>query len=152
MFDPALLWFVVGLALALAELAAPGVILIFFGLGAWIVALSTWIGLTSGLGSQLLLFALASTASLVGLRRWIRDRFSGHVSGVQNPSVNLDEFTGRPVLVLEDLIPGGSDGSVEFKGANWSARSTESIGSGERAIIERVDGLVLVIKKEEEAS
>ncbi|MAE69408.1 MAG: hypothetical protein CME06_02940 [Gemmatimonadetes bacterium] len=58
-FDLALLWFVVGLALALAEMAAPGVILIFFGLGAWVVALTTWIGLTPGLQSQLLLFAVA---------------------------------------------------------------------------------------------
>ncbi len=149
-FDPALLWFVVGLALALAEMAAPGVILIFFGLGAWIVALTTWAGLTPGLQSQLLVFALASTACLVGLRRWIKNHFYGHVSDVQDPDVNLDEFTGRPVEVVEDLEPGRSDGRVEFKGASWRARSSQPIARGARAVIEEVDGLVLVVRKAEE--
>ena len=36
--DPALLWFLLGFVLVLAEFAAPGIIIIFVGLGAWVVS------------------------------------------------------------------------------------------------------------------
>ena len=150
--DPALIWFLVGVGLALLEFAAPGVILIFFGAGAWVVAITTWIGLTPSLQSQLLLFAIVSAVLLVALRRWISGKFAGHVTGVQDPEVNLDEFTEKRVEVLEDVVPGRSDGKVEFKGATWSARSDETIRKGETAVIERIDGLALIIKKNPEGT
>ena len=146
--DPGLIWFLIGVALALLEFAAPGVILIFFGVGAWVAAITTWIGLTTTLQSQLLVFAVASALLLAGLRKWITAKFSGHVSGVQDPSVNLDEFTGKTVEVLEDVVPGRSTGKVEFKGATWSARSDQTIRRGESAVIERLDGIALIIRKD----
>jgi len=145
--DPALIWFLVGVGLALLEFAAPGVILIFFGVGAWFAALATWLGITPGLPSQLLVFAVASAVLLGTLRRWIKGQFSGHVTGVQDPSTNLDEFTGKPVEVLEDIVPGPAGGTVEFKGATWTAHSSEAIAKGEAALIERVDGISLIIRK-----
>jgi len=146
--DPALIWFLVGVALALLEFAAPGVIIIFFGVAAWIVAIATWAGLTPTLASQLIVFAVASAGLLLGLRNWIRGRYFGHVTGVQDLAVNLDEFTGKSVAVLVDVLPGSHEGKVEFKGATWSARSHEPIRKGEAARIERIDGLVLVVRKE----
>lgn len=148
--DPGLIWFLLGVLLALLEFAAPGVILIFFGVGAWIAAITTWAGLTTTLQSQLLVFALASALLIAALRRWIKGKFAGHVSDTQDPLVNLDEFTGRPVEVLEDVVPGHSTGKVEFKGSSWSARSDETIRKGESAVIERLDGIALVIKKNPE--
>lgn len=148
--DPGLVWFLIGVALALLEFAAPGVILIFFAAGAWITAASIWIGLTTTLQSQLLVFAISSAVLIAALRKWITGKFSGHVSGVQDLSVNLDEFTGKTVEVLDDVIPGSSDGKVEFKGASWSARSDQTIRKGESAVIERLDGIALIIKKDSE--
>jgi membrane protein implicated in regulation of membrane protease activity len=150
--DPALIWFLVGVGLALLEFAAPGVILIFFGAGAWVVAVTTWIDLTPSLQSQLLVFAIVSAVLLAALRRWISGKFSGHVTGVQDPQANLDEFTDKPVEVLEDVVPGQSGGKVEFKGATWSARSDEMIRTGETAVIERIDGLTLIIRKNPEGT
>ena len=57
--DPVIVWFVIGLVLALLEFALPGVILIFFGMGAWIAAITTYIGLTPGIGSQLIAFSIS---------------------------------------------------------------------------------------------
>ena len=148
--DPALVWFLVGAALILLEFAVPGVILVFFGVGAWVSAITTWAGLTLTLQFQLLVFAVASIALLVSLRKWIKGKFYGHVSDTQDPSVNLDEFTGHRVEVLEDVVPGHGGGKVEFKGAAWSARSHEPIRKGEAAMIERVDGISLIIRKNEE--
>ena len=45
--DPAIIWFLIGLGLILAEFAVPGVILVFIGIAAWIVALLAWVGVES---------------------------------------------------------------------------------------------------------
>jgi membrane protein implicated in regulation of membrane protease activity len=143
--NPTLVWFVAGTILALLEFVAPGIILIFFAAGAWIVSFTSWIGLTGSLESQLLLFAVTSAALLVSLRRWIRGKFSGHISGVQDPLRNLDEFTGKTVQVIADVVPGRPGGKVEFKGSTWSAESGEEIKAGEMAVITGIEGISLKV-------
>ncbi len=64
-FNPALLWFLLGLALIFLEFVVPGVILVFFGIGAWAAAVTTYFGLTASFESQLLIFAVASILLLV---------------------------------------------------------------------------------------
>ena len=146
--SPEVVWFLVGLVLMLAEFAVPGVVLVFFGLAAWIVALATYFGFISSLAAQLILFAVATVVLLASLRKWVKEKlFVGHVSGVQHSDVNLDEFTGKSVLVLEDVAPGKSGGKVEFKGADWSASSEEPIMKGDTAVITGMDGLTLKIRK-----
>jgi len=147
MFTPEVVWFICGVVLVLLEFAVPGVILVFFGLGAWVTALTTFLGLTQGSASQLLVFGVASVILLFGLRRYVRSRFSGFVSERQAPDRNLDEFTGKRVLVLEDVAP-GIPGKVEFKGAPWRAESEDSFSQGESGIIKEMDGLTLKIKKQ----
>jgi len=146
MISTELIWFICGLVLILAEFAVPGVILVFFGIGAWIVALALFVGIVESPGAQLLLFAAASVALLVVLRKWIRQRFSGFVSNSQSPEKNLDEFEGRRVVVIEDIAP-GKPGKVEFKGAPWSARSEDILKKGESGTIKQLDGLTLIVEK-----
>lgn len=150
MFNPTLLWFLLGLALIFLEFVVPGVILVFFGIGAWAAAVTTHVGLTASFQSQLLLFAFTSILLLVVLRKWIKGRFYGHVGDVQDQAKNMDEFTGQSVAVLQDVIPNKMEGAVEFKGARWRAVSDEHIKNGERAIITGVDGITLKIRKREE--
>ena len=124
-----------------------GIILIFFGVGAWIAAATTYIGLTPGIGSQLIVFSISSIALLFSLRKWIKGKFYGHVAEVQDPKVNLDEFKGKTAIVLEDVVPGKIGGAVEFKGTKWKASSDELINKDEEAIITGIDGITLKIKK-----
>jgi membrane protein implicated in regulation of membrane protease activity len=142
--DPLLVWFLIGLVLVLSEFMLPGIILVFFGLGAWITCLTTWAGLTDGLAGQLLVFAVSSILLLVLLRRWFRARFLGHKAGEQDPFANLDDFTGETVTVIEDVSAAG--GRVEFKGAAWSARSASEIPAGTRATVVAVEGITLVVE------
>jgi len=142
----ALIWFLAGLLLILLEFAAPGVIVVFFGVGAWLVALTTWLGLTPGLALQLLVWAIASVVLLLMLRGRLASRFHGFETGVQDPAVNLDEFAGQEVRVTADIGPDHRDGRVEFKGAGWTAVCAESIAAGRLAVIERVDGLTLHVR------
>jgi len=38
--DPAVIWFLIGLGLLLLELVLPGLVILFFGAGAWVTALA----------------------------------------------------------------------------------------------------------------
>jgi membrane protein implicated in regulation of membrane protease activity len=49
------------------------------------------------------------------------------------------------------VIPNKMEGVVEFKGARWRADSDEHIKKGEIAIIAGVDGIILKVRKKEEA-
>jgi len=142
----ALIWFLAGLLLILLEFAAPGVIVVFFGVGAWLVALTTWVGLTPGIASQLLVWAIASVAMLLMLRGRLASRFHGFETGMQDPAVNLDEYAGREVRVVRDIAPDHRDGRVEFKGAEWTAVAPTSIAAGHLAVVERAEGLTLHVR------
>lgn len=146
MLSPELIWFLVGLALILSEFQIPGVILVFFGIGAWVAAITTWTGMTPSLALQLWVFAGASLLLLVLLRRYVKSRFLGHISASQDPGVNMDEFIGTAATVTEDIGP-ESEGRVEYKGAEWTARteSGQSLPAGSPVIIRRVDGISLVV-------
>ena len=70
------IWFLAWLALMLVEFASPRMVLVFFGLGAWIAALATFFGLTQSPLWQTVLFAATSFAMLWGLRGLVRKRFA----------------------------------------------------------------------------
>jgi membrane protein implicated in regulation of membrane protease activity len=145
--SPTLIWFLVGLAFALLELAVPGVILVFFGLGAWITALTTAIGITSSLASQLAVFSVTSVLSLILLRRWIRNRFLGHEADTRDGTVDLDDFVGKTVKVTKAISPGSREGRVEFKGAEWTAVADEALAKNDLVEIVAMDGITLKVRK-----
>ncbi len=147
-FDPLLIWFLIGLALVLFEFMVPGVILVFFGMGSWTVAITTWMGLTTGTTGQLLVFGVSSVIYLVLLRRWFRARFRGFEAGKQDPSANIDEFQGQIVIVTEAIDAETGEGKVEYKGADWIARSETPIDTGCRARIMGVDSITLLVEPE----
>lgn len=142
-----IIWFVAGLVMILLEFTQPGLVIVFFGAGAWVVSLLVYLDILETLRSQLLVFGGVSVGLLLGLRRWVKGKFYGHISAKQDLTRNLDEFTGKQVTVLQDVIPGKAGGQVEFKGTSWSAVSDQEIKKGETAVIAEMDGLTLVIKK-----
>ncbi len=145
-FDPQLIWFLIGLAFVFSEFMVPGVILVFFGMGAWTAALTTWLGLTSGWTVQLLVFGVTSVLYLVLLRRWFQGKLTGFEARRQDPNDNIDEFDGQIVLVTESIEPRSLTGKVEYKGAIWTARAESPIEAGERVRIRSVESTVLFIE------
>lgn len=142
-----IIWFVAGLVMILLEFTQPGLVIVFFGAGAWVVSLLAYLDILETLRSQLLVFGGVSVGLLLVLRRWVKGKFYGHIGAKQDLTKNLDEFTGKQVTVLQDVIPGKVGGQVEFKGTTWSAVSDQEIKKGETAMIAEMDGLTLVIKK-----
>lgn len=143
MLDPWVLWLIVGLVLLALELLVPGIVLMFFGLGALLVSLLVGTGVIEegAMGVQLIVFAIASVILLALLRRVFRKTLSGSSSQGEH----LEEFVGREVTVLA-AIPDQGEGRVELKGATWRARSAQALPSGARARILRRDGLLLWVE------
>lgn len=144
-WDPVLIWFLVGLAFILAEFLIPGVIMVFFGIGAWLTALAIKLGLASGWTPQLLIFSFSSVLMLFVLRRWFRARFFGKVGESLNSEDDLDGLAGHQVIVTA-AIETDRTGEVEYRGSTWQARSETPLAVGTPAVIVRTEGIALIIR------
>jgi len=141
---PELIWFLVGLLLLLAEFAIPGLIISFFGIGAWIVAgvcLLTDVSLNAQLG----IFIGSSVLSLVLLRSWLKGIFMGHVTGKQDLTKDLDEFVGERAVVTQAIVP-KRPGKVELHGTNWTAEADTEIAESTAVEVVAKDNLTLKVK------
>ena len=141
--NPGLLWFIAGLALLLTELFAPSLILMFFGLGAWIVTVF-YLLFKIGLPTQLIVFAVSSIVLLVFLRKKLKPVFLGYVSSKQNSGQNIDDFFEKEALVVARIEP-GKPGKVEFNGVAWDAVSDGSLDVDSRVKIIDRSGLKLKV-------
>jgi len=139
---PELFWFIIGLALFLAELVIPGFFIFFFGLGAWVTAIVCLIG-NPGINLQIVIFAITSVLTLIGLRRIIQKKFF-YSKGKESDEVE-DEFTGKEALALSDFGL-EKNGKVEFKGTTWTAESKSEIKEGQRVDIIEKDSFKLIVK------
>jgi len=138
-------WLVLGLILAVAEMAsAGGFYIIFFGIGAVIVGLLAWLGWAGPIWLQVVEFTVISLVGLTVFRRQL-------LRAVQpNPQApRIDTLVGEIAIAAED-VPAGSVGRVELRGTAWSARAEtgEAIRRGSRCVVTRVDGLMLYIVPE----
>lgn len=127
-------WIVIGAGLLALELALPSLIIGFFGLGAFVTAVVSWLGIVTEIGYLLLVFLISSILSLILLRRWLKPYFYGDVDEVQKPGERKVQEAGEIVKVLEDISP-GSKGKVQLHGTLWEAVSSEKIPAGENVRI-----------------
>ncbi len=141
---PEIIWFLIGLLLLILEFILPGLIIAFFGVGAWIVALVCLVTDIS-LNTQLIIFIISSVLSLLCLRRWLKGIFLGHSGSKQNLEENLEEFIGQKAVVKEKIMP-NSGGKVEFHGTNWLAEADEEIAEGTTVQIIGKDNITLKVK------
>ena len=140
--DSAIIWFLIGLGLIIAELAIPGVILVFIGVAAWVVAILDWCGVDS-FSIQLWVFGLVSVGLVVFARRYVKGWFRGSETTAEG---DVDEeFVGKVVTVLEAIEP-GDFGRVELKGAHWKAFSEVPVPAGSRAVVIARDNITLEVK------
>jgi len=143
--NPVLIWFLVGLGMFVVEMMGPGLVFLFFGVGAWIVALlCAFTPIT--LNVQLFLFIVFSVLSLVFFRNGLKKVFHGHVNNVQNPDQDMDEYGGQKAVVKEEIVP-GRGGKVEFNGTLWEAESDEQIPAEALVKIIKKDNLTFKVEK-----
>ncbi|MCX7832705.1 MAG: NfeD family protein [Ignavibacteria bacterium] len=145
-FGP-LVWFIAGIIFFLLELAIPGFVIFFFGLGAWITAIVTLFGVND-INIQLAVFLGSSLLTLILFRKEGRKIFEGKVKIMNNADDEiLENFKGQKAKVVKEIIPGDIPGKVEFRGTLWNAVSDEKIEQDEVVEIIQRDNITLKVKR-----
>jgi len=144
-FSPEIIWFVLGLGMLLLEFVMPGLIIAFFGFGAWFVAILCLIIPGMSLNMQLFIFIVASVALLLGLRKRLAKVFKGFEKQKNVTAEDVDDFIGYRVTVVKK-IGKNKKGKVEFHGADWDAESDTDITVGEPVEIIGKNSITLKVK------
>ena len=144
---PELIWFLVGLVLLVLEFIMPGLIVGFFGAGAWIVAIICLFSayVAGSINTQLIIFIIASVLSLLLLRKWLKGMFIGHTKSQQDLTEDMKEFIGERAVVKEKITL-KAGGKVELHGTNWEAEADEEIAEGTVVEIIAKENLTLKVK------
>lgn len=120
------IWFSSGVILMLLELVAPGLVLLFFGIGAWLTAIACLIW-EPGINTQLFIFLIGSLASLLLLRRAIKKRYID----TDKDAVGFeDEYIGATAVAI-NAFNTGQIGKVSFKGSTWEATTSSPVIEGQ---------------------
>lgn len=140
-FTTPVIWFIIGFLFFLLEFAAPGFILFFFAIGAWVVAIIALFSEIS-LNLQLVIFIGTSLLTVLLFRNWLRKKL-GMMRSLK-PGLE-DEIIGKKAKAETPIGP-GQQGKVIFKGASWAANSADIINTGEEVTIVGYDSIVLTVK------
>ncbi len=137
------MWLLLGLALAALEILTPGgFFVIFFGVGAVVVGLLDFLGVSMSFPAQGLLFVAISIASILLLRKPLQERFQAKM-----PKEKVDNMVGETAQALEE-IPADAIGKAELRGAAWNAHNIGDapIPRSARCRVERIEGLTLYVR------
>lgn len=145
LFESAVFWILLGFVLIGVEIFALNMILVFFGVGALVVAALTALGLIDSLAIQLLVFAAVSLCVLFTLRRRFRAIFSGTT---QRGGGGADDtgLAGRHATVTSEFSNGC--GEVELGGTGWKAicESGASFKVGDTVRVTGSKGINLLVE------
>ena len=139
--NAAVIWFCLGFIFLLLEFVVPGLILFFFAVGAWIVAILCLI-FDLSINTQLIVFLGCSIVTIVLFRKWVKNLI---YSRKHSTEIIEDEFLGKTALANTYIAP-GQNGKVDFKGTSWDASSNEIIEKGENVIIIGNESILLFVK------
>jgi membrane protein implicated in regulation of membrane protease activity len=138
------IWILLGLLLVLAELVTPGgFYFMFFGIGAVVVGVLAGFAAAGPLWFQFILFSILSLVTL-----WLfREKLLQLTEGVAVQ--NVDSLIGETAVASDQIAVNGI-GKAEMRGTSWSARNVgdQPLKRGERAKVERVEGLTLIVRPE----
>ena len=137
-------WVVVGALLLSSELFVPtDFFLVFLGVAALIVGGVGLAGLEAPIWGQWLLFGALCLLLLLAVRGPMKRR-----QAVSDPRVD-DTLVGEIALIHQHL-DAGATGVAELRGSQWTARNLgpSPLAPGARARVERVEGLVLHLRRE----
>lgn len=141
-------WAVLGFVLIVAELVLPSFVIIWFGLGGFLVALALGLVPDLSLAAQILIWTVSS---IFMTSLWFRVfKPSKHRVLIGRASAQL---VGEVGMVITAVAPFQS-GRVRFQkplvGSEiWDCRAEEELPAGARVRVESVEGNVVIVKKME---
>ncbi len=140
--QPEVIWFLIGLVLIILEFFIPGVIIIFFGVGAWVTAVLCFMFGIS-VNWQLLIFFTFSLVSLFSLRKLLKRKFFAVNDCADDDPT--DDFIGKTATALISFGP-NEIGKIKFKGTVWTAKSSSTIKKNEFVKIIQKESIKLIVE------
>ncbi|MFK7871771.1 MAG: NfeD family protein [Oligoflexales bacterium] len=140
-----LYWIVFAIILSLSEMLLPGLIAIFLGLAALIVAGGIWMGWIDGFMTMLLWWVVTSSVLLVTLRNAVAHLAPGDQwkDNIEDDSIAV----GTQVLIIEDIDATTTSGRIEYRGSTWNAKTEKKhLPKGSFATIVKRDGIFWIVE------
>jgi membrane protein implicated in regulation of membrane protease activity len=132
-------WWALAAVLLVCEMMLPGVVFLFLAIGAATAGVALLVASDMSLELQLLVFAVASVVSAIGLRRYLR--------GLQPASSTLnargDALVGQ-TFVLDQPILGGR-GRIRLGDGSWSVTGPDMV-AGAKVRVAAVNGTELRVE------
>ena len=138
-------WLILFVILLVIEILTMGLTTVWFAGGALVAFILAFVGF--GLPVQIIVFLLVSIALLV-LTRPIAMKFFNQ----ERQKTNAESLIGQRAVVLETIDTLHGTGRAEVNGMEWSAKTDdaeETIEVGEVVVIEGIQGVKLIVRKEE---
>ena len=136
-------WIVLGAIILISEMiVSTDFYLVFFAASAVIVGLLVLLAGSLSVAAQWLLFASLSIGTLVLFRARLREK-------IKTREQDVDKLEDE-IAVATERLAAWATGQAELRGSTWSARNVGEVDleAGDRCRVERVDGLVLSIRKD----
>ena len=141
------IWLLIGFVLIFLEFIAPGLIFIFFGMGAISVGLLIFAGMPGSGSMPFLIFSGLSLGYLLLLRRFFKNWFTGRTLRGREAGDD-DDFTGSIAEVVSGFEKGQiKHGRVMYRGALWDAETDEKqpLAIGDKVkIVSRKNSILII--------
>lgn len=136
-----ILWAALIIIFAVFEAVTAQLVSIWFVVGALISLISAFLG--ANLAVQIIVFIAVSVLALVITRPLVKKYINP-----RKERTNADKVLGQVGIVVEDISNIQAKGQVKIDGKIWSARSLDNsvIPEGERVIIDKIEGVKLIVK------
>ena len=137
-------WIVAGVVLIVLELIVPGMVLVFLGAGALLVALLVWLGLVQTWVASITTWFIASLVLLLVLRGFLQRFISGDAE-TQSTDEEFDIY-GKVVDVVEAIGP-DKEGRIRYRGTTWQAACYDNtLEAGTKAQIVCRENLIWIVQ------
>ena len=136
-------WVVLMIVFLIVEGAAPGLVSIWFALGALAALISARLGAQIWL--QCVWFIVVSLLALVATRPLAKKYVNS-----KTQATNADMLIGQECIVTETIDKLRGTGAVTVGGKVWTARADGEetvIEEGSVAVVERIEGVKLIVRR-----
>ena len=143
MMQMSVFWLIAMVVLLVIEAVVPGLISIWFALGALAALISALFHAPIWL--QIVWFVAVSVIALILTRPLVRKYVNGRIT-----PTNADMVIGKDAVVTEAIDNLHSRGSVLLDGKTWTARmdrEDETAKTGETVRVLRIEGVKLIVEK-----
>lgn len=135
-------WLIIMLVMLVVEAAAPGLVSVWFAVGALAALISTLC--KAAVWLQIVIFVVISVLALVITKPLVKK----YVNGKAQPT-NADMILGKECIVREEIDNLAGTGAVSAGGKIWTARSAEDdvkIPEGMCVSVIRIEGVKAIVK------